>query len=237
LLIVKSPINHFNGAAAAMEVVRLIRGIEEETQTKCELIIGDTLARMSAGANENAGEDMGTVLAHAELIRREAKAHVLLIHHSGKDQARGARGWSGLRAAIDTEIEVTSDETTGLRVAEVTKQRDLSTRGDRIGFRLTPVEMGLGQWGNLRTSCIVEAADAPIKASKSKRVSEIGGAVLELLRSRGTSAMRKSDLSKHFDGRYPSSSVYREVAKLIDRGRLNEAAGMVSYCTAFEATT
>jgi len=94
----------------------------------------DTLARLSAGANKNAGQDMGLVVRRFDRIRAECNAHFLLVHHSGKAAAAGARGWSGVRAAMDTEIEVT--DTPAGRCAEITKQRDLPTKGARIGFIL-----------------------------------------------------------------------------------------------------
>jgi putative DNA primase/helicase len=225
--IVASPINLFEGAADAMAVVELIRELEDQTGEKCELVICDTLSRMAAGANENSGEDMGAVIKHAEAIKREARTHVMLIHHSGKDAARGARGWSGLRAAIDTEIEVTADDATGLRVAEITKQRDIPGKGDRIGFRLEAIDLGPGQWDTRRTSCVVVPADAPSKASRGKRLSEIAGAVIEALRARGT-GMKKTELAKHLVDRYQRTSVYREIGKLIDAGRLIETAGIVA---------
>jgi len=226
MVIVKSPINLFDGTADAAEVINLIREIELREGIKAELVIGDTLSRLAAGANENAGEDMGAVIAHAEYIKREAQVHVLLIHHCGKDQARGARGWSGLRAAIDTEIEVTSDEATGNRVAEITKQRDLGGKGDRIGFRLEVVDLGPGQWDTRQTSCVVVPADAPAKATKGKRLSDIAGSIIEHLTARGT-GMKKADLARHFEDRYPSSSVYRELKRLVDDGRVHESAGIV----------
>jgi hypothetical protein len=226
--IVQSPINLYDGSADAMAVVNLIRALEAETGEKCELVIGDTLSRMAAGANENSGEDMGTVLAHLDLIRTEANTHVMLIHHCGKDAARGARGWSGMRAAIDTEIEVTVDEVSGAHAAEITKQRDIPGKGDRIGFRLEPVEMGVGQWGKLRTSCVVVATDAPVKHGKGKRLSEIAGAIVEVLGARGT-GMKKAALVEHLKDRYPTkASVYREIKKLVEAGRLHESVGIVT---------
>lgn len=227
LAIVQSPIDLFDGAADAMAVVELVRQLESEVGEKCELVIGDTLSRMAAGANENSGEDMGTVIKHAELIKRQACVHVMLIHHSGKDQAKGARGWSGLRAAIDTEIEVTVDDSTGQRVAEITKQRDIPGKGDRIGFRLEVVDLGPGQWDGRRTSCVVVPADAPVKAAKGKRQSEVAGAIVEALHSRGT-GMKRAELAKHLDGRYHRQSVYKEIGKMVDAKRLIETAGVVA---------
>lgn len=221
--IVRSPIDLFDSDADTDLLILTIRQIETERGQRVRLIIGDTLARLSAGANENSGQDMGLIVRRIDRIRAETGAHFALIHHSGKIAANGARGWSGLRAAIDTEVEVT-DSPTG-RCAEITKQRDLPTKGKRIGFRLDVVELGLTKWGTPATSCVVQPADAPAKTT-GKRISEIGGAVVEFLRNRGTGC-RKKVLVEHFDGRYTSSAVYREVKHLVEAGQLLEVAGVV----------
>jgi len=225
--VVKSPIDLFNGVADVDAVCALVRRLEEGLGVKCELVIGDTLARLSAGANENSGEDMGVVLRNIDLIRESCRAHFLLIHHSGKDAARGMRGWSGLRAAVDTEIEVTGDSFTGLRTAEITKQRDLASKGERIGFRLESVDMGTSKWGKPITSCVVLGSTPLPKASPAKRPSEIAGAITELLTSHGA-GMRKKAMVEHFENRYQSGSVYREIKKMVEDRRLHEVAGIVA---------
>jgi len=222
--IVKNPIDLFTDEADAEAIIALVKQVERERGTKCRLIVGDTLSRLSAGANENAGQDMGCVVKHVDRIRAETKAHFSLIHHSGKNAANGMRGWSGIRAAIETEIEVT-DSATG-RCIEITKQRDLASKGERVGFRLTPIEVGVTKWGTPATSCIVEPADAPA-ASAGKRISEIGGAIVEHLRTRGQGC-RKSVLVKHFADRYSSSAIYRELKHLVGHGRVIEFAGVVA---------
>lgn len=227
LVIVQSPINLFDERADVSKVVALARHYERKTGRKVALVIGDTLARISAGANENSGEDMGVVMRNADAIRDALSATFLWIHHVGKDAARGMRGWSGMRALIDTEIEVTADESTGQRCAEVTKQRDLPGKGQRIGFRLEPVPMGRNKWGNERTSAIVVGTDAPPKSARGKRPSEIAGAIVEFLTARGTGC-KKGALVKHFEGRYDSSAVYRELKRMVDGGQLNESAGIVA---------
>jgi len=181
--IVQSPIDLFDGDADTDEVIALVRQLEAQRGQRARLIVGDSLARLSAGANENTGQDMSLVVRRFDRIRSECKAHFLLVHHNGKAAAAGAGGCSGIRAAVDAEIEV-SDSPTG-RCAEVTKQRDLSTKGERIGFKLDTVHLGLTKWGAPATGCVVVAADAPDKPSV-KRISEVGGAVLEMLRTKGT---------------------------------------------------
>lgn len=226
-VIVQSPINLFDGDADLTAVLALITDVEAELGEKVSLVIGDTLARMSAGANENSGEDMGVVLKHSSALISATGATFLWIHHCGKDQAKGMRGWSGMRAAIDTEIEVTAEESTGLRSAEITKQRDLPGKGDRLGFRLTPVVLGRNRWGTDRGSCVVEASDAPAKPQRAKRPSELAGAITEFLTQRGSGCLRGA-LAKHFDGRFVRTSVYREVSKMVDSGLLIESAGVVA---------
>ena len=62
---------------------------------------------------------------------------------------------------------------------------------------------------------------------QSRRVSEIGGATLELLTTRG-SGMRKAEVVSHFEGRYDKSAIYREVKRLVEAAKLSEVAGIVS---------
>jgi hypothetical protein len=110
------------------------------------------------------------VMNRFDQIARETKAGILIIHHNGKDAARGARGWSGIRAHIDTEIEIKSDE--NIRTAEVTKQRELPSRGEEIYFKLNIVEMGIGKFGNTVTTCVAVhdtvAQANPAKGKPSK---------------------------------------------------------------------
>jgi RecA-family ATPase len=105
------------------------------------LIVVDTLSRVMAGGNENAPDDMGRFVANCDRLRLSTGAHVLVIHHSGKDDARGARGHSLLKAAADTEIAVEKNEISGVVTATVAKQRDHRI-GDPFAFCLIPVEIG-----------------------------------------------------------------------------------------------
>jgi len=224
--VVKSPINLFDGEADTDAVIDTVRQIEAQRQQKVRLIVGDTLARLSAGANENAGQDMGRVVHRFDRIRAECDAHFLLIHHAGKAVAAGARGWSGIRAAIDTEIEV-SDSPTG-RCAEITKQRDLASKGERIGFRLDVVQLGLSKWKTPVTSCVVLAEDAPDKPVAARKLGPVEGAVLEFLRARRVGA-KKAEVAKHFDGQYPRTSVYRACTTLAEAAVIHETAGVVAF--------
>jgi putative DNA primase/helicase len=225
--IVQSPIDLFDGDDDTEKIIQVVHQCEAQSGQPARLLVGDTLARLSAGANENAGQDMGLVIRRIDQIRTECRTHFSLIHHSGKNAAAGSRGWSGVKAAVDTEMEVT-DSPTG-RCCEITKQRDLSTKGERIGFRLDTVTLGLTKWGAPATSCVVVPADAPAKQT-GKRISEVGGAITEMLQTK-SSGMKKRDVVQHFDGRYDKSAVYRELKRLVETGQVHECAGIVAILT------
>lgn len=140
--------------ADIIEEIRLL----PERQT-IELIVIDTLARAMVGGNENSPEDMGTFVHCCDLIRQEIGAHVMIIHHSGKDQARGSRGHTSLTAATDTEIEIGKDKASGTVTATVRKQREIKS-GQTHSFRLEEVELDKDEDGDPITSCVLVAIDS-----------------------------------------------------------------------------
>lgn len=112
------------------------------------LVVIDTLSRAMGGGDENAPTDMGVMVKHLDKVRLASQAHMLVVHHSGKDRAKGARGHSSLRAATDTEIEIANREIL------VTKQRDLDGSFARA-FDLEVIELGKDGDGDPITSCTV----------------------------------------------------------------------------------
>lgn len=217
-VIVEEPINLADPENAAHDIdvlIALVRDIEEQTGQKAALIIGDTLACMSAGSDENSGKDMGMVIAQMNRIRTETGAHFMMIHHSGKDQSRGARGHSSLKAAIDTEIEV--QDTKDGRFARVTKQRDLGGKGDDIGFRLQPIEIGRNRWGDPAKNCVVVPADAPTKEKPFKGAQ---ARVIELVTA--TPGILKTEVRDALLSEYAKSGIYDAIRALIEADHLKE---------------
>jgi len=84
--------------------------IEAAKSCGAKLIIIDTLSRAASGANENSPEDMTHMVGVFDRIRAATGAHVMVVHHSGKNESLGARGHSSLRAAVDVEMEVSASE-------------------------------------------------------------------------------------------------------------------------------
>lgn len=116
------------------------------------LIVVDTLARAMAGGDENSSVDMGMIVSSFDKLREHTKAHLMVVHHSGKNQAAGARGHSSLRASTDTEIEI------GDGLIDVKKQRDLDGSWSR-NFDLDVHTLGVNKRGTPVTSCTVRLHD------------------------------------------------------------------------------
>lgn len=121
------------------------------------LVVVDTYARVMAGGNENDAKDTGQAVAHCDLIHRVTGALVLLVHHSGKDASKGARGSGALRAAADMELEVL--QLRDYRVATVTKMKD-GEDSKEYAFKLHEVVIGQDDDGDDITSCVIEARTA-----------------------------------------------------------------------------
>ncbi|MBX9746448.1 MAG: helicase RepA family protein [Hyphomonadaceae bacterium] len=154
------------------ELIELLRdaadAFNEERGAPLGVVVIDTLARATPGADENSSADMGAVLAAMERIGEALGVLVVLIHHTGKDATRGARGHSSLFAALDTAIELSHDEEAGTRSLKLAKQKD-DEDGRSWGFRLKPVTIGMDGDGDPVTSCVIEYTDAPEAKSKSRR--------------------------------------------------------------------
>ncbi len=160
--IIPISINLLDPAADTERLIAAITKAQQEMEKPVRLVVLDTLSRALSGGNENAPDDMGALVSNIDRVRQVTGAHVNGVHHSGKDTAKGARGHSLLRAATDTEIEITRASKDSPSVATVKKQRDLEIEGEWI-FKLTTVELGRNRRGKPVTSCIITPAD-PEKA-------------------------------------------------------------------------
>lgn len=126
----------------------------------------DTWAQVTAGGNENSGEDMGRALAHCRALHRALGATVIIVGHSGKDSERGMRGWSGVKGALDAEIVV--ERSGDYRAATVTKLKDGAGEGDEFAFALESVLVGTDADGEEITSMVVRAGQSvPVAQRKT----------------------------------------------------------------------
>ena len=177
--VVTTSVNLLDPDADTGPLIEAIRAEKKRMGVTTAMLVIDTLSRAMAGGNENAPDDMGALVANSDRIRLEALTHTMWVHHSGKDQARGARGHSLLRAATDTEIEVSSSD--GVSIAAVKKQREFEG-GEQYAFALKRVTVGVNDRGKEITSCIVQQTEMPEKAKRPEPTGDNQKIVLAAIR-------------------------------------------------------
>jgi KaiC/GvpD/RAD55 family RecA-like ATPase len=238
-----SPINLYDADEDIAKVEAIMAEIGKRMEPVTVLVI-DTLARATAGQmDENNNSEMSKLIAGLDAIRERTGVHIMLVHHSGKDASKGARGASALRAACDTEIELSFDEETRVRTARATKQRDMET-GAEINFVLQVVELGEDADGDQVTTCIIREAtqeemeavhnDARPQGANQKlfrkcfvqlrgeRVGSPNPAGAGFPEARKYWCINKDDIEAHFVGKVttknPQQTFTQTLAKLIEKG-------------------
>jgi hypothetical protein len=145
--------------------------------TEIGLIVIDTLARTMIGGNENSTQDMSRLIANGDILRDRFGCAVAWVHHTGKNEAAGARGSSALVAATDTEIEISG------YTFRSTKMRD---REDiDYAFRLQQVPVITTSEGEVVTSCIVNWVKGSGAYGQNTPESNNLAMIIGLLRIRG----------------------------------------------------
>lgn len=201
--IVPVSINLLDPEADRQRVVDAVNEAAAKLGIPVKLIVIDTLARAMAGGNENAPDDMGALVSSVSFIQQAVKSHVMLIHHSGKDQAQGARGHSSLRAATDTEIEIGRENKDAPSIARVTKQRELEIDGT-FAFTLKVIELGTNKRGKAVTSCIVVPSEEPAEAPRTRKLTGHTATAMGALRHVAT---QKTHGTQDIPAGYPAATI------------------------------
>ncbi|MFD4648485.1 AAA family ATPase [Streptomyces sp. NPDC058441] len=100
------------------------------------LVVIDTLARNSAGLDENSAKDMGVFTDAIDQIRRAAGGTSLTVHHHGKDSDKGSRGSSAIEANADTVYNTSKSGDTFKLSRSKSKEARID---DRLAFTLLDV--------------------------------------------------------------------------------------------------
>lgn len=124
-----------------------------------ELVVIDTWATATVGANENDGKDVGSVLERGRRISEALNCHVLFVHHMNADGTK-VRGHSSLIANLENALIVRLAEglhdEDGRQIREVFLQKNKEGE-DGITFRfvLSQVTIGKDEDGDPITSCVI----------------------------------------------------------------------------------
>jgi hypothetical protein len=155
--IVPAPVNLSN----TKEVAEFVSALKERGAS---IVCFDTLNQCAVGTDENSAKDMGQVIALLKYVAREVDGLALVVHHGGKDGARGPRGSSVLRPAVDVEVRIEAD------CATVEKLKDSAT-GDQFPFTLSHEKLGVShKTGRDYGSMVVEHIES--KPYRGPRLSD-----------------------------------------------------------------
>jgi hypothetical protein len=111
--------------STVVELCQVIEaGIQGAALPAPVLIIFDTLRRTTPDADENSSTEMDKALQRLQAVAEHFDAAVLLTHHYGKDEARGPRGTSALRASFDVEIGIDRIQNSTQHEWKIAKSRD-----------------------------------------------------------------------------------------------------------------
>ena len=142
------------------------------------MIIIDTFNMACPNIEENSAKEMSGVITKAKLIAEKLNSTVLIIHHSGKDESRGMRGSSSLKASMDTIIYVKQDSN-GNCEWSLEKSKD-SECGVRYGYRLETIEVEMN--GEIETTCTLDKLGEILDKKKKVRLSDKQTRVLNLVK-------------------------------------------------------
>lgn len=105
-----------------------------ELKAKPALIVIDTMTRLLTGLDENSAKDASMITNFMEQLARYYECFVLAIHHTGKDQNKGARGSSAFYANMDAVISTRLRQ--GGTELRVRKQKDADVTDDIAYFEI-----------------------------------------------------------------------------------------------------
>jgi hypothetical protein len=196
------------GVAFLPAAVQLLNYVDREalvqvlTEVKPVLVVVDTQARVTVGAEENSAKDMGMLVDAVDQIREATRACVLLVHHESR-AGENMRGSTALEGAATTIIRVTKDGP-HMRL-DCTKQKD-GAEFDPMLLRLVPT----GDSAVIRSQNGVELTE---ELSNSEE------AILEVMRdSFGTTGASSTRLLETTS--IPRTSFYRALNLLVTKGQL-----------------
>jgi hypothetical protein len=112
-----------------------------ELKAKPSLIVIDTLSRLITGLDENSAKDASMITKFMEQLARYYECFVLAIHHTGKDQNKGARGSSAFYANMDTVISTRLKQ--GGTELRARKQKDADVSDETRDFAVKEIGVSI----------------------------------------------------------------------------------------------
>ena len=166
-----------------------------------DLVIIDTQARVTVGAEENSSRDMGRFVETLEALRRASGACILVVHHEPRN-AENLRGSTALEGAATTILRAHKDGP--LVTVANTKQKDHEESPDLL-LALTPIAQ----------SCVLSHEGVGILSQLTASENEL---LTVLWDSFGTGGATKTEFKEASE--MPKSTFYRTANSLVSKGKV-----------------
>ena len=164
LMVLNEPVRIDNKA----DMARFKQAIKEFNPA---LVIFDTFASLVSDTDENSPSDTGRTLRLIKETCRNNHTSSLIIHHHGKDAARGLRGASNFTNDVDYTFSLERQEDSMITTLTCKKMKD-GDSFEEINMEACVVEVGLErQDGKQATSLIIKQADSSVVKKPKKRMS------------------------------------------------------------------
>ncbi len=144
------------------------------------VIYVDTLASATTGVNENTFE-IGVPIEACRQLARARGAAVVLVDHTGKDEKKGARGWSGKVAAADASYLIDGNREALIATMAVDKPLKDGRCPEPLGFKGQEIELGEDEDGDPITSLVFRHAPG-VQVEARRRTGKADPITTELYR-------------------------------------------------------
>jgi hypothetical protein len=174
IYVIRHQLNLRSSAEDFNALMIAIVALVEKTGMEFQLMAVDTLARAFGGGNENDSDAMGSFITTMGKIQEFLNCALMVLHHSGKDLAKGLRGHSSLLGAVDTQLEILRFEDQAKGIISLTKQKD-GQDGIRHGFEMVEIEISSSSLGfDPVVSLAVQASDEAVNQASKKAKNNAG---------------------------------------------------------------
>ncbi|HCX65962.1 AAA family ATPase [Parvibaculum sp.] len=200
--LIEEPMN-LRDAEAVATLIDRIRRLERNSGVPCRFICVDTLSQCLFG-DENRQEDMAEFTGAMTRISNVLGVQVCVVHHSGKDKTKGARGSSVINGNFDTLLALDEGDCEGQLVLRTGKQKNDGKAA--VCIVLERVECGVDGDGEPVYSLVVsDDSGEPVdigngcQPSRSS-LTEYGQKTLEVLRAAGPDGLELREWRKRARG-------------------------------------
>jgi hypothetical protein len=233
-VLLPSRVDLYNNEDHTDQIINEILHWKKAFSVPLELIIIDTWATATPGANENDGKDVSIVLERCSRINRDTGAAVLLVHHMNADGGK-VRGHTSILANLENVLIVKQIEdhhdADGRQVREAKVDKNKDGEGNQsFKFVLRGVQIGVDEDGDAVTSCVVKQPDGTGTDYQQQERPNVTDKESVLLRAI-EAALRKHGTAPMYDDKLPSG-----VETIVDFKLVAEEYDKIAFDDVDEAT-